>query len=149
MQIYIRSLAAVILLAQLLGATAVKASNEQSRPGAPQSPGPQIRESALSKTPIEAGGLKITITKFEAHLLQVVVENTSSSFVTFHPDRLEFVGSKGNQVSILSYIAGCNAPDLDLPPGSHINKTIYGLSDIADLPAQLYYDRQLIAEITK
>ena len=144
--------AAALMLVQFSGASA-------------QTRVPQIRQADLSRTPIAAGQLRITIIDFSgspllAHAghMKLLVENTSGSFVTFSPMRLAFVNQDGSQVDIftvpmsqggkiLGYVA---VVDRDLAPNAHVRtRNEYELSDKVELPAKLFYDRQLIAEITK
>jgi len=149
---YFCSCVAAILLSQL-SMTALGS-------GATQTPVPQIKESNLAKTPIHDGPLTFTITEFKAisvfsaHAawIKMTVENTSSSFVTFSPAILAIVGRDGTQVNVFGIPLPDDqvlpAPDIDLTPKSHV-KTFYLLTDRSEIPAKLYYDQQLIAEIVK
>ena len=125
-----------------------------------QSQTPQVRGADLSSTPISAGPLRITIKELKGPGLlgspghvTVLLENTSDAFVTFSPSRLSFVNQDGTQVDVLCTYTSLGylpAVDHDLAPKAHmkINRE-YELTDKVELPARLYYDRRLIAEIMK
>ncbi|MGH9759246.1 MAG: hypothetical protein ACREDR_37145 [Blastocatellia bacterium] len=130
-----------------------------------QSPAPTIRQADLKKTAISAGALRITFTEFKGvkalfgktEVVDFLVENTSSSFVTFSPSRLLFVNEDGTQVDVFAvYYSGRDfagylpAADHDLAPNTHMTlKFDYDLSDRLELPARVFYDHQLIAQIIK
>lgn len=117
----------------------------------------RIRTSELERTPLTAGPLKITLTQFRGSFLKIgnglvetLVENTSTGFTTFSPQRLSFVGSDNNQADVLAIGTGDRhwpAVDRRIAPGAHI-KEIYTLNGKVRLPARLYYDDKLLAVIT-
>jgi hypothetical protein len=117
----------------------------------------RVRVSELEKTPIAAGSLKITITRFRGSFLKIgggsveaQVENTSTEFTVFSPNRLSFVGSDNNQGDVLAIQSGDRywpAVDRRIAPAARI-KEFYALNSKVHLPARLYYDEKLLAEIT-
>lgn len=69
----------------------------------------RIRTSELERTPLTAGPLKITLTRFRGSFLKIgygsveaQVENTSTGFTTFSPQRLSFLGSDNKQADVLA-----------------------------------------------
>lgn len=120
----------------------------------------RVRKSELKDVPFLAGNsIKITITRlYQGYLrtetgdpeMELQVENLSTSFVTFSPRHLSFVGSNNRQVDILAVQVikeSYPAVDRRLALGAHIKDT-YRLSDKLSLPARLYYEEKLIALIT-
>src|SRR5262249_25948057 len=128
----------------------------------------RIRVSDLEKTPIAAGPLKIRITKLRASFLklgsgsiEVEVENASTGFETFSPQRLSLINKDSIQINI---VAGRHSyyrtippyePKVPLPPlerriapGARIKET-YSLSGKLRHPIRLYYDEKLLAEIVE
>ena len=116
----------------------------------------RIRVSELDRTPLTAGALKITLTKFRGSFLklgggsiEVDVFNNSTEFTVFSPQRLSFVGSDYNQADVLAIQSGdhyWSAMDRRIAPGAHI-KEFYALNGKVRLPARIYYDEKLLAEI--
>jgi hypothetical protein len=154
---------AIVSVAQLLPATVRNANGQSSVAPAGQTPVRQIRRSDLVKTPFQAGPLTITIVDFKTSQLLgtgvasvgLTVENTSSSFATFSPSQLCFVSKDGTLVDVFGAVMANwpnSAPptptDRNMPPATH-TRTDYYLSETIDLPARLYYQQKLIAEITK
>jgi len=155
-----RSKLLILILVALLAPVCV-AADDQS---------PQIPAAQLDKTPIAAGVLKIRITKLSGSVLkigngqiEVDVENASSEFQTFSPQRLSLVNKDNSQVNItLSrksvYYAGSLPPydpripatlvDRRIAPGARLKEN-FGLTRKVHLPARLYYDEKLIAVITE
>ncbi|HEY4814798.1 MAG TPA: hypothetical protein VIH58_08985 [Chthoniobacterales bacterium] len=119
---------------------------------------PQIRINDLSKNPIVVGPFRITISKLKATRLlgtngtvALRIDNTTSSFATFSPSRLVFVSNVNYQINVFGialYKSIYNPGDIDLAPGAYIDEQ-YTLTDEIQLPAKFYYDRHLVAEITK
>lgn len=119
-------------------------------------PAARIRVSELDRTPLTAGPLKITLTKFRGSFLKVgggsieaQVENTSAEFSVFSPQRLSFVGSDNSQADILAIQSGDRywcALDRRIAPGAR-TKEFYALNGKVRLPARVYYDEKLLAEI--
>jgi hypothetical protein len=117
----------------------------------------RIRVSDLDKTPIAAGPLKITLTRFRGSFLKIgggsveaLVENTSTEFTVFSPKRLSFVGSDDNQSGVLAIQSGDRywpAVDRSIAPAARI-KEFYALNSKVQLPARVYYDEKLLAVIT-
>ena len=126
----------------------------------------RIRVSELDKTTITAGPLKLRITKFRGSFMkfgsgsiEVVVENGSTSFETFSPQRLSLVDKENIQVNIMGsrHSSSKTAPPYDpkmptgpldrrIAPGARVKET-YSLSGTVHLPIRLYYDEKLLAEI--
>ena len=118
-----------------------------------------IRVLDLSKTPIAAGPLKIRISKLKGSFLkvgngsiEVEVENVSSGFETFSPQRLSLINTDNVQINVVgtrhSYYR--NVPQYDpripigpldrrIAPGARIKET-YSLSGKVHLQMRLYYD---------
>jgi hypothetical protein len=125
---------------------------------AADNPAPQIRINDLSKNPMVVGPFRITISKLKATRLlgtngtvALRIDNRTSSFATFSPSRLVFVSNVNYQISVFGialYKSIYNPGDIDLAPGAYIDEQ-YTLTDEIQLPAKFYYDRQLVAEITK
>lgn len=117
----------------------------------------RIRTSELERTPLTAGALKIRLTQFRGSVLKIgygsveaQVENTSTGFTTFSPQRLSFIGSDNNQADVLAIGTGDRyfpAMDRRIAPGAHIRE-IYTLNGKVRLPARCYYDEKLLAVIT-
>ena len=126
----------------------------------------RIRVSDLDKTPIAAGPLKIRITKLKGSFLklgsgsiEVEVENASTGFETFSPQRLSLVDKDNVQVNIMGsrHSSYRTAPPYDprvlagpldrrIAPGARVKET-YSLSGKVHHPIRLYYDEKLMAEI--
>jgi hypothetical protein len=69
---------------------------------------PRIRVPDLEKTPIAAGPLKIKITKFRGSFMkvgngsiEVEVENISTGFETFSPQRLSLINNDNVQINVV------------------------------------------------
>ena len=126
----------------------------------------RVRASDLSRVPLTAGHLRITVTRFRDHgifrfdryvRIEMQIENTSSEFVTFSPQSLSFVESDNNQVHVLGiriFHGGQDgeqsimpAQDRKIAPGARI-KVSYVLTDRVTPPARFYYDDKLLATIT-
>ncbi|HEX5732946.1 MAG TPA: hypothetical protein VF131_08945 [Blastocatellia bacterium] len=124
----------------------------------------QVRRSEIEDRTFVAGELKITLKRFWAGSLltrgfiEVRAENTSSSAVTFNPQRLSFVGKDGKQVNIRGRRqTGPVHPDdrqIDLAqprevaPGAYV-KELYELDGRVRLPAKLFYEGKELAVIVK
>ena len=119
-------------------------------------PASRVRETELSRTPFIAGPLKITLTSFRAGdflsrygSVEVQVENISTVFAVFSPDRLSIVNRDNQQVDVLgipvrnSYLS---AAERRVAPAARIKET-YVLNGKVHLPARLYYDQKLLAVI--
>jgi hypothetical protein len=142
--LYIKPLSSIIVV--LLVALLASATNQPAR----------IRVSELDRTPLTAGPLRITLTKFRGSFLKVgggsieaQVENTSAEFSVFSPQRLSFVGSDNSQADILAIQSGDRywcALDRRIAPGAR-TKEFYALNGKVRLPARVYYDEKLLAEI--
>ncbi|HUK90626.1 MAG TPA: hypothetical protein VLZ81_09525 [Blastocatellia bacterium] len=136
---------AVILVAQVLATAA-------------GSQAPTVRINDLHKNPLDAGSLRFTISKLKATRLlggngtiDLRIDNQSDSFTTFAPSHLVFVGADGHQVDVFGialFKSVYNPGDTDLAPHAYVEPQ-YTLTDEIALPAKLYYDRQLLAQITK
>ena len=121
-----------------------------------QVPAVRVRTAQLDRTPFTAGPLKITLTQFRASYLrigsasvEVQVVNSASTFTSFSPQRLSFLGNDNNQVDVLAIQAGdqyWRAEDRRIAPGAR-TKEFYALNGKLQLPARLYYDEKLLAEI--
>jgi len=118
----------------------------------------RVRTADLDRTPFTAGPLKITLTQFRGSFLkignatvEVQVVNTASEFTSFSPQKLSFLGSNNNQADVLAIQAGDKywpAQDRRIAPGGR-TKEFYALNDKVRLPARLYYDEKLLAEIVE
>lgn len=119
----------------------------------------RVRKSELESLPFIVTPLKIVITKFKASRIfddtsagqiEMTVENTSTGFSTFYPQRFSLVGSDNEQVDLL-YVENLNerfpTADRRIAPSAHIEES-YRLTDKVRLPARLYYDDKLLAVIT-
>ena len=121
-----------------------------------QVPAVRVRTAQLDRTPFSAGPLQITLTQFKASYLkigsasvEVQVVNTASTFTSFSPQKLSFLGSDNNQADVLAIQSGdqyWHAEDRRIAPGAH-TKEFYALNGKLKLPARLYYDEKLLAEI--
>lgn len=117
----------------------------------------RIRTSELDRTQLTAGPLKITLTQFRGSFLKIgggsvetEVENTSTEFTVFSPQRLSFVGNDNHQADVLAIQSGDRfwpAVDRRIAAGARI-KEFYALNSKVRLPARLYYDEKLLAVIT-
>lgn len=116
-----------------------------------------VRTSELDSTPMTAGPLRLTITKFRGSVLKIgpgqitiKVENPSAEFATFSPHRLTLVDKDNMQVDIVSRILGGEnniaIREKKVAPGASIEDH-YQLDRKVKLPARLYYDEKLLAEI--
>lgn len=128
----------------------------------------RIRVSELEKTPIVAAPLKIKITKLRGSFLklgsgsiEVEVENVSTGFETFSPQRLALINKDNVQINVVggrrSYYRTIPPYDPRIPsgpldrriaPGARIKES-YGLSGKLHLPIRLYYDEKILAEIVE
>jgi len=112
----------------------------------------------LERTPFAAGALKITITQFRGSFLkigsgsvEVQVVNTASEFTSFSPHKLSFLGNNNNQADILAIQSGDHywpAQERRIAPGAS-TKEFFALNAKVRLPARLYYDEKLLAEIVE
>lgn len=129
---------------------------------------PQVKVAALEKTPIAAGPLKIRITKLKASFLklgngsiEVEVENASTGFETFFPQRLALVDKNNTQVNVMAsrrtYYRALPPYDPNIPttsldrriaPGARVRES-YGLSGKVHFPLRLYYNEKLLASIVE
>jgi hypothetical protein len=150
-----RSILVAVVLALLIPLVAI-ADDQPSR----------IRVADLEKTPIAAGQLKIRITKFRGSFMkfgngsiEVEVENISTGFETFSPQRLSLINNDNIQINVVGAKHGYyrNPPQYDprtpaapldrrIAPGARIKET-YSLSGKGHLPMRLYYDEKLLVEI--
>jgi len=127
----------------------------------------RIRVSDLDKTPIVAGPLKIRITRLRGSYLklgngsiEVEVENVSSGFETFSPQRLSLINHDNIQINVVGtkryyrtvppYDPRIPSGPLDrrIAPGARVKES-YSLSGKVHLPIRLYYDEKLLAEIVE
>ena len=123
-----------------------------------QVPAVRVRTAQLDRTPFTAGPLKITLTQFRASYLkiggtsvEVQVMNTASTFTSFSPQKLSFLGNDNNQADVLAIQSGDHywrAEDRRIAPGAR-TKEFYALNGKLQLPARLYYDEKLLAEIVE
>ena len=123
-----------------------------------QAPATRVRASELSQSPFIVDSIKLTFTKFNKDGLlgfghgsiELRVENMSSAFTTFSPQRLSLVGSDNEQANILGVPVGNDniipAEERKLAPFARM-KEYYGLTAKVQLPARLYYDEKLIGFI--
>jgi hypothetical protein len=152
-----RSILSAVVLALLIPLCAV-ADDQPSR----------IRVPDLDKTPIAAGPLKIKITKFRGSFMkvgngsiEVEVENISTGFETFSPQRLSLINKDNIQINVVGARHGYyrTGPQYDprlptgpldrrIAPGARIKET-YSLSGKVHLPMRLYYDEKLLAEVVE
>lgn len=120
-------------------------------------PPKHIRVAEISKTPLVAGPFTLSFIKFSASprlgngRIEVVVENSSTGFATFYPQRLSLVGEDNVQVDVLGTWTGESSlvppRDRRIAPGAR-TKELYYLDGRLSLPARLYYDEKLLALIT-
>lgn len=125
---------------------------------------------SLEKTPLTVGPLKIRVAKLSRSSvlghgrghIEVEVENTSASPETFYPQRLTLVNRDNIQVNVVasrrSYYYRAVPPydprmpatllEIRITPGARI-KEVYSLSGKIQLPARLFYDDKLLAEIVE
>jgi hypothetical protein len=124
----------------------------------------------LVKTPLAAGALKIRVAKLSRSSvlghgrghIEVEVGNTAASPETFYPQRLTLVNRDNIQVNVVaprrSYYYRAAPPydprmpatllEIRITPGARI-KEVYSLSGKIQLPARLFYDDKLLAEIVE
>jgi hypothetical protein len=124
----------------------------------------RVRRAEIEDRTFVAGELKITLKRFWAGSLltrgyiEVRAENSSSSSVTFNPQRLSFVGKDGKQVNIRGRRqTGPVHPDdrqieiaqpREVAPGAYV-KELYELDGRVRLPARLIYEGKEMAVIVK
>jgi len=131
----------------------------------------QVRKADLKSKSFTAGPLKITFLSFgyRRHIIarpedpsrdlsyvtpiHVMVENTSDGFTTFNPRRLSFVDKANYQADVRVLINIYNggpkmsvAEDRRIAPKASIEDW-YDLTREVRLPAQLYYEDELLATI--
>ena len=130
---------------------------------------PQIPASQLDKIQITVGPLKFRITRLRGSVLKIgngqielEVENASSEFQTFYPQRISLINKDNSQLNTIlarttNYRTSLPPYDPRIPsaltdrriaPGARV-KDIYGLTGKVRLPARLFYDEKLIAVITE
>ena len=83
--------------------------------------------------------------------LTIRIENTTKGFLTYTPAGLVIARNDGNQVLLAKQrIEGNWRPveGTNLAPGTHLEVAYY-LSDRVTLPAKIYYEQKLLAEITE
>ncbi|HXG63572.1 MAG TPA: hypothetical protein VNO70_00600 [Blastocatellia bacterium] len=122
----------------------------------------QVRKSELSKHPFTVGQLKLTITYFHAGLpllshgvIEVKVENPSSSAEVFDPHLLSLVSKNNSQVHVAGRIQSFvhsndrlgPAQARSVAPGAHM-KEYFEFTGRVKLPAKLFYDGKELAVIT-
>jgi hypothetical protein len=129
----------------------------------------QIRVSELYKTPLEAGPLKFRITRLErsgvfglgcGHIT-VEVENASANPENFYPQRLVLVNRDNLQLNVWAGRRGyyttipphgpkipASPLEIRITPGARVKES-YSLSGKVRLPARLFYDDKLLAEIVE
>ena len=143
-----------ILILMILFSASAAAGDEPER----------VRKAEIESRTFVAGELKISLKRFWAGSLltrgfiEVRAENSSSSAVTFNPQRLSFVGKDGKQVNIRGRRqTGPVHPDdrqinialpRDVAPGAYI-KELYELDGRVRLPARLIYEGKELAVIVK
>jgi hypothetical protein len=131
---------------------------------AAQSEPERVRRAEIEDRTFVAGELKITLKRFWAGSLltrgyiEVRAENSSSSAVTFNPQRLSLVGKDGKQVNIRGRRqTGPVHPDdrqidvaqtREVAPGAYV-KELYELDGRVRLPARLIYEGKELAVIVK
>ena len=128
----------------------------------------RVRVSELEKTPIAAGPLKIRITKLKGSFMkfgngsiEVEIENPTTGFETFSPQRLALVDRDNEQVNVMApkrnfyrtvppYDPRIPTSPLDrrIAPGARVKES-YSLTGKAHFPIRLYYDEKLLAEIVE
>ena len=125
-----------------------------------QAPATRVRASELSQSPFIVDSIKLTFTKFNKDGLlgfghgsiELRVENVSSTFTTFSPQRLSLVGSDNEQANVLGIPVGNDniipAEDRKIAPFARM-KEYYGLTGKLQLPARLYYDEKLLGIIAE
>jgi hypothetical protein len=123
-----------------------------------QDKAPTIREADLKNTSLAASGdLTLTMLDLKGGLfgqapivIEVEIHNTSDTPVVFNPFRLSFVKADGRQVDVLSVpLWGehtADAHEILVLPKAHIRQH-YFMNGRINLPAKLYYDGKLLAEI--
>ncbi|HWO02022.1 MAG TPA: hypothetical protein VNS63_22430, partial [Blastocatellia bacterium] len=117
----------------------------------------RVRVSEISKAPMTAGLLTITFLKLSSSprlgngRIEVLVENSSTGFATFYPQRLSFVGEDNVQVDVWGTWSGESSivppREKSIAPGARAKENYY-LDGKLSLPARLYYDEKLLAVIT-
>lgn len=125
-----------------------------------QAPATRVRASELGQMPFIVDSIKLTFTKFNRDGLlglghgsiELRVENMSSAFTTFSPQRLSLVGSDNEQANVLGVPVGNDniipAEDRKIAPFARM-KEYYVLTGKLQLPARLYYDEKLIGIIAE
>ena len=123
-----------------------------------QAPATRVRASELSQMPFIVDSIKLTLTKLNKDgplgigrgSIELRVENMSSAFIMFSPQRLSLVGSDNEQVNVLGVPVGnesiVSAEDRKIAPFARARE-YYELTGKLQLPARLYYDEKLIGII--
>lgn len=119
----------------------------------------RIHKSEFSRTAIVAGDLKLTITDisigaspFGMPKMEIEIENIAATAAPFDPQQLSFVRADGHQVEALAIRV---FPDILVTPrvfliisGARLQQSYY-MNEKLQLPARMYYQGKLIAEITE
>jgi hypothetical protein len=125
----------------------------------------RLKAEELKEHPFKISAIELTILDFNEKVIvswafstyhspgvggiTVKVANTTNDFLTFSPARLIIVGADGNQATVaMDQNTGIRAPaETQLGPGGRF-ETKYILTAGVTLPARIYYDQKLLAEIT-
>lgn len=119
----------------------------------------RVHKSELPRTVAAAGNLKLTITDISngifggAPSIEVEVENIATAATPFDPQRLSFVLSDGQQVDIVAIpfhpgrdMFPVTTRELLLISGAR-SKQSYWTNGKLQLPARMYYQGNLVAEL--
>lgn len=132
---------------------------------APPSAPVQRVASDLKRHPFDVAGLTLTVLDFskKTHIvwafstyltpgvggITLQVENKSSTFMVFSPAKLIILGRDGNQATLAKeQFLGEHKPpsETQIAPGGRFT-TKYNLSAGVHLPARMFYDQHLLAEV--
>jgi hypothetical protein len=121
----------------------------------------------LNRHRFQVSGLGFTIVDFNEYVavvwafstyhsagvagITVKVENNSKDFLSFSPAKLIFIGSDGNQATVAEEEFSNRkrlATETQLAPGGRFESK-YLLTAGVSLPARIYYEQKLLAEISK
>jgi hypothetical protein len=118
---------------------------------------PTVRESDLAQAPFAVGDLALKIVDLKGGLfglapivVEVEASNASDAPIRFDPHRLSFVKADGKQVDVIGVFytteISREAHDILVLPKARAKQN-YLLNDRLNLPARVYYEGTLLAEI--
>jgi hypothetical protein len=111
----------------------------------------RVRVGELDRVPLNAGVLRITLSKLGGNSIDAHVENLSTEFVPYSPGLIMLVGADNEQIDVLALQSGgaqYSATDRRIAPLARLKQS-YVLSGGLRLPVRFYYGDKLLALISE